>query len=97
VFAALAVGAALLVGGVVLLVVTLAGPKDVKASSVESFVRSSLPASPRSVKCPSDVEKKDGKSLDCKVTYPDGSTLTVTVHQVNHGHLEFGAADIRRG
>ena len=95
-FAALAVGAAVLVGGIVWLVVTLAGPEDVKAGSVESFLRSSLPGSPRTIKCPSDVEKKDGKTLDCKVTYSDGSSLTVTVHQVNHGHLEFGASDIHR-
>ena len=96
---------AIVVAGLILLVVivvviaALVGGKTIKASSAESFVRSNLTGPPpKTVKCPSGVEEKAGKSFDCHVTYPDGSKLTVTVHQTDsHGHVEVGPGDVRRG
>jgi hypothetical protein len=97
VIAIVAAGLILLVV-IVVVIVAAVGSKTIKASSAESFLRSNLPGSPQTVKCPSGVEEKAGKSFDCHVTYPDGSKLTVTVHQTDSsGHVQFGPNDIRRG
>ncbi len=80
------------------------GTVTVDPKSAENVIRTNIgkfgSIQATSVSCPGGVEKKDGKTLNCKVTLKNTSTGatasgTITLHIVNGGkEATFGASDV---
>ncbi len=81
------------------------GTVTVDPKSAENVIRSNIPKfgsiQATSVSCPGGVEKKDGKTLNCKVTLKNTSTGatasgTITLHITNGGkEATFTSSDIK--
>jgi hypothetical protein len=72
------------------------GESTIDAGKAESFVRRSIsPLTPQSVKCPSGVAAKPGRTLKCTLVLTDGRFYSVTLHVVSGARVEFTQTDIR--
>jgi hypothetical protein len=89
------VGAIVVVVGLLAVIGGLFGKGSIDHSKAEDLIRSKLTGPPpTSISCPSGVEEKKGATFDCTVVYPDGTTATVTVHQINDsGTVEVSPSD----
>jgi Domain of unknown function (DUF4333)/Protein of unknown function (DUF2510) len=89
------IGVIVIIVGVVALIGALSGTK-IDPTKAQNLVRSHINGA-QSVKCPSGIEAKSGRTFDCKVTLTDGSTETVTLHiKDDRGNAEFSQSDVRR-
>ena len=69
---------------------------QIDQAAAQRFVKQALGDGPRSVKCPSGVEAKPGRTLTCKFVGADGRRYTVVLHIVDgQGRVKFGGADVR--
>jgi uncharacterized protein DUF4333 len=78
------------------LLVAGCGTTEIDSGRAQEFVKSAFGTAPRSVKCPSGVEAKAGRTLTCRVVAADGRRYDVVLHIVDgKGRVKVGAGDFR--
>jgi uncharacterized protein DUF4333 len=79
------------------LLVAGCGKTEIDSGRAEDFVKRAFGGVPQSVKCPSGVEAKPGRTLTCRVVAADGKRYEVVLHIVDRkGRVKVGKSDFRQ-
>lgn len=72
------------------------GSDEIDNGKAESYVRKALNPRPATVKCPSGVTIRKGKTFTCHVGYSDGDQGSVTVHMIDSsaGKVSLSSGDL---
>jgi hypothetical protein len=69
---------------------------EIDAGQAENYVKGLFPKPARSASCPSGVEAKKGKTLNCKAVDATGRRYVVTLHIADEkGRVTVGKGDIK--
>jgi uncharacterized protein DUF4333 len=72
------------------------GTTEIDSGRAQDFVKRAFGTPPRSVKCPSGVEAKPGRTVTCRVVAADGRRYDVVLHIVDDkGRVTVGTGDLR--
>jgi uncharacterized protein DUF4333 len=78
------------------LLVAGCGTTEIDSSRAQDFVKRAFGARAQSVKCPSGVDAKPGRTLTCRVVAADGWRYDVVLHIVDgKGRVKVGTGDFR--
>jgi hypothetical protein len=78
------------------LLVAGCGTTEIDSGRAQDFVKGTFGAPPRSVKCPSGVEAKPGRTFTCHAVAADGRRYDVVLHIVDgKGRVTVGTRDVR--
>jgi len=71
------------------------GSTTIDSGKAQSFLNGAIQPTPKTVKCPSGIQAKKGRSFDCSVVAVNGLRYRVTLHIIDDsGHVKVGPADV---